>query len=155
MNTSGKYAEYEIVQITNLFEIREIIEQFNNVFKPSLSERISSLNAYADKLHENSIFISVKKQDEVVGFASFYANDIANCMAYLTQLAVLSEFQKKKLGKLLLDSCIKISLQNGMTKMKLEVYNDNSRAIDFYKKSGFVFLEDSSEQSKFMIKNLY
>lgn len=145
--------EYQIYHIENIDEIYKVIDEFDKVFEPSLSERILNLDGYAEKLYHNAIVLVAKKKDYVNGFAAFYANNTNTCVAYLTQIAVKSKVQNQNIGQMLLDSSIEISKKIGMSAMKLEVNDSNHIAIHFYKKNGFKFCGDASGDSKYMIKN--
>lgn len=145
---------YKIVQIDNLNEIREILYQFDNVFKPTLTQRLRDLDLYAEKLYNNANVFAIVKKLEYVGFTAFYSNDIDNNIAYLTQIAVKPEVQNKSIGETLLAFSMKASRENGMKVIKLEVNNDNTKAMYFYRKNGFEFCEEASLNSKYMIKNL-
>jgi len=48
--------------------------------------------------------------------------------------------------------CLLFFINNDMKKIKLEVNNDNTKAIDFYKMNGFAFCGSASADSKYMIK---
>lgn len=146
--------DYKIVPIENLNEIKNILYQFNNVFKPTLTERVGNLEIYAEKLYNNANIFAVIKELQYIGFAAFYSNDIENNIAYLTQLAVKPEIENKGIGKMLLFVSIELSRKMGMKVIKLEVINDNIKAISFYKKNGFKFCQQVSKNSKYMIKDL-
>lgn len=144
---------YCILRIENYEDMLEVIKNFDNIFNPSLSKRITSLEVYTKKLEENA-FIFIAKELEVLGFIAFYANDTKSRIAYITLLAIQPFAQKKGIGKKLLNLCIKTSKINNMKAIKLEVHNDNINAINFYKKNGFEFYGEASQNSMYMIKNL-
>lgn len=53
-------------------------------------------------------------------------------------MGVLREWRGKGLGKALLEACIQKASANGLTRIELEVYSDNTAAIALYRKLGFV-----------------
>lgn len=146
--------DYKIVPIENLNEIKNILYQFNSVFKPTLTQRVGDLEVYAKKLYNNAKIFAVIKGLQYIGFTAFYSNDIENNTAYLTQLAVKPEIQNKGIGKTLLFVSMEFSRRRGMKVIKLEVINDNIKAISFYKKNGFKFCQQVSKNSRYMIKDL-
>lgn len=146
--------DYKIVPIENLNEIKNILYQFNSVFKPTLIQRVGDLEVYAKKLYNNAQMFAVIKGLQYIGFTAFYSNDIENNIAYLTQLAVKPEIQNKGIGKTLLSVSMEFSRRRGMKVIKLEVIKDNIKAISFYKKNGFKFCQQVSENSRYMIKDL-
>lgn len=158
MKESGKnkygVKDYRILRIENIDEIRKVVYHFDKVFKPALSERISDLDAYAEKLYHNAIVFAAKEDDDCIGFVAFYANDKNLQVAYLTQIAVQSKAQNRKIGKSLLDLCIDTSKNNGMSELKLEVKNYNITAINFYKRNGFKLCGEASADSMYMIRKL-
>jgi ribosomal protein S18 acetylase RimI-like enzyme len=60
---------------------------------------------------------------------------------YLHHFAIDPEFQGGGLSKPLLRESLKIAREIGL-QVKLEVHQDNERAINFYKKAGFQRLGD-------------
>lgn len=147
------FKEYIISRLETFDEICRVIYAFEKVFNPPLSERISDLDLYAEKLRRNAI-VYVAKDVEVFGLVAFYANDGSTRIAYLTQIAVQPNAQTRKIGKTLLDLCIEVSKSKGMTEIRLEVHNHNCRAIRFYERNGFEFLGQASVDSMYMKRKL-
>lgn len=145
---------YNIVRIRTLCEIRNLVYDFDHIFIPSLSQRLSDLDGYAEKLYNNAIIYAAVEDDKNIGFLAFYANDENTRICYLTQIAVKVEAQNRKIGKALLNLCINISKNIGMNELKLEAINSNSKSINFYKKNGFKFSNNASKESIYMIKKL-
>lgn len=143
----------KIAESKTIKEIYTIIKGFDDKFPRSISSRIGDLYKYSEKLAKYSIFLIAKDDNIIVGFAALYANDMLNRKAYLAQIAVADGYQGKGVGSLLIKSCEKISFEQGMLKIKLEVDNINLGAIEFYKKTGYQ-LDSRNEVSCFMSKNL-
>ena len=134
-------------------EIISVINSFDRSFPRPLSSRVENLSEYAKKLAKNAIFIVAEDNFNVIGFTAMYANDSISGQAYLAQIAVSKEYLGQKIGNLLLSLCEKTARENGMKTMKLEVDKINERAIEFYKKDGFL-TESANDLSFFMVKNL-
>ena len=70
----------------------------------------------------------------------------------------MKEFHRKSVGQLLYDQAIKIAKNKRIDYVWLGVWEENPRAISFYKKNGFVefdkhiFRLGDDEQSDIMIK---
>lgn len=70
----------------------------------------------------------------------------------------MEEFHGKKVGQLLYQKAMKISKQRGVDYVWLGVWEENPRAIRFYKKNGFVefdrhiFKLGNDEQTDIMVK---
>jgi ribosomal protein S18 acetylase RimI-like enzyme len=74
------------------------------------------------------------------------------------RIYILNEFQGKKIGQLLFDKAIQISIQEKADYIWLGVWEENVRAIKFYLKNGFVefdkhiFKLGNDEQTDIMMK---
>ncbi|MDU5108317.1 GNAT family N-acetyltransferase [Clostridium sp.] len=145
--------KYNIRLINKYEELKNVVKKFDKLFNPNLSDRDFKVEDLIKKLDEKAMTYVVEDRD-VVGFISFYANDDVKKVAYLTLLAVLPEYQNRRIGKLLLDIFIKIAKERKMEKLCLEVHNDNIKAKDFYGKNGFNFYQNASEKSIYMIREL-
>ena len=118
-------------------QTRIVLEKFNHAFPRSISSRVNDLDGYAEKLATYGIVLVAVEGDATVGFAAFYANDERGKTAYLTQLAVEGQSRGRGIAMRLMGACMEISRNCGMTRMKLEVDNDNNKAIQFYVRLGF------------------
>lgn len=76
----------------------------------------------------------------------------------IERIYVLKEFHGKKVGQLLYDKAIQIARQKNTDYVWLGVWEENPRAINFYKKNGFVefdkhiFKLGDDEQTDIMMK---
>lgn len=76
----------------------------------------------------------------------------------IERIYVLKEYHGKKVGQLLYDKAIKIAKQKNADYVWLGVWEENPRAINFYKKNGFVefdkhiFKLGNDEQTDIMMK---
>ena len=76
----------------------------------------------------------------------------------LERIYVLAAFQGKKIGQLLYDYAVDIALQGKCDYIWLGVWEENQKAIKFYKKNGFVefdkhlFILGDDEQTDIMMK---
>ena len=55
----------------------------------------------------------------------------------IERIYVLKQFQKLRIGKALIDHCIKTAQEDGFEVVWLGVWNQNQKAIHFYEKNGF------------------
>lgn len=83
-------------------------------------------------------FVIAELDENPVGFASFSSEDESVCR--LHKLYVLPGIQGKGLGKALIDF-VKDAIYPGATVLRLGV-NKQNKAIQFYKKQGFVIIQD-------------
>jgi diamine N-acetyltransferase len=76
----------------------------------------------------------------------------------IERIYVLKEFHGKKVGQLLYEKAIEIAIQKNADYVWLGVWEENPRAINFYKKNGFVefdkhiFKLGQDEQTDIMMK---
>ena len=143
-----------IKKIDDLKTVNEIIKIFDSYFKPKISDIVVDLDKYSEKIFSNAITIAIYDENTILGFASFYCNNLDTKIAFLAQISVKSEYESNGYGTMLLKECEKISKEKGMTRFKLEVYNDNISGIIFYKKNGYSYESICSVESKYMIKKL-
>ena len=79
--------------------------------------------------------------------------------AHLLNLGVREDFQRKKIGSSLMDAFINQCYAMDIQKIFLEVREANNKAINFYKKNGFVeksdffFIKKIGLHKKLVLKN--
>ena len=103
-----------------------------------LMDKIDTLELYAQKLKEKSKVYTASINNEIVGFCCFYDNDNSTHIGYISLIAIKNNYRKYGYGTNLIDFIKNTMRKSGMCKVKLEVDNDNSVAINFYKKNGFL-----------------
>ncbi|MDQ0227130.1 GNAT family N-acetyltransferase [Metabacillus niabensis] len=140
---------HEMKKLNNKNEIYHSLLELSNAHTPPFVERISNIDEYVEKLSNHAeVYVIIDLQ--ILGIIAFYANDIKNKVAYITHITVQSNVQNMGLGKILLQKCIDVSVENGMRELKLEVNKNNTKAIRFYEKNGFIHAGDASTESKYM-----
>lgn len=77
----------------------------------------------------------------------------------IERIYVLKEYQGAKVGKELMDSCIQVAIENNYDLIWLQVWQKNSKAIQFYQKAGFVVFDTATfnfalniEQDDFLMR---
>lgn len=140
--------------IKSIAHVSSILFEFDNVFVPSLSTRIISLDIYAKKIVDCGDVYTVEKDREVLGFVAFYLNDYITNTGYLAQIAIKPDSMIKGISYKLIKIFENKGYENGMKDLKLEVDNSNKRAINFYKKNGYRHSGEASDNSSYMMKRL-
>lgn len=122
---------------------KEIVRSWRNTDSVriwSLSDHIISIDEhynFIEKLKEDkhNFYWLVKKKDEYIGVIDLTRVDFNNKNAYL---GIYSNPYLKGVGSLLME-CLKEVAFNiaNLHSLKLEVIEDNEKALNFYKKSGF------------------
>ena len=131
--------------------VNNIMHIFDNCFMPNISCRVKNLDEYSKKIFNFASTYYIRENDMIIGFCSFYCNDYDNAIGYLTQIAVLPDYNGRGFGKVLLNKCIDECTMSGMKKLKLEVYKENLKAIKFYKNNGFENIEENAESNYMMM----
>lgn len=144
---------YRLREIDRKEDILRILNEFDEVFSPSISEKVDNISYYASKLSENA-YVYVAYGTQNLGFVTLYANDYESKIAYISFIGVKKEAQNMKIGKKLLKVCFEKSAELGMKHIKLEVQKENLNAIEFYKRNGFAYLNEASSKSVYLIKEI-
>lgn len=144
-----------IEEISSSKEMREILDEFADSFIPPLYETVENISLYAEKLAENSKNLVICHNDEKLGFICFYANDLKSKRAFISLICVKEKYQKNGYATVLLKKMFEFC-KDSMSSVELEVYADNVKAIEFYKKNGFQKIEKQPGNPKtfFMRKAL-
>ena len=87
----------------------------------------------------NEGFIVAEIGHKVIGFIVGVKIDNEN--ARILMLSVSKQHQRKKIGSLILAEFLKLSQENGIKSIDLEVRTDNKKAIKFYEKHGFKIVD--------------
>jgi len=140
----------EVVKISDINLIKQIIELFSEDFTPALIPRIGNLEEYTMKLFQLGNVYAARENNRYLGYISFYANDLKSGYAYISQLAVKKHDRNKGVGSLLINCCIQAVKNSGLNRIKLEVRRHNNNAIQFYKSFGFKYSEEADIDSVFM-----
>ncbi|WP_395043225.1 GNAT family N-acetyltransferase [Flavobacterium sp.] len=147
-------------------------QTFYETFYDSNSDE--NMNQYLkDGFSDEKLKLELSDKNAEFYFASFENNIIGylklNFGASQTELKddkaleieriyVLQEFHGKKVGQILYDKSIEIAIQKNVEYVWLGVWEENPRAINFYKKNGFVefnkhiFKLGNDEQTDIMMK---
>lgn len=165
-------------------EIRRVvfdeIDQIQKISKQTFYETFSRVNTeenmakyLTDKLsaeilsielnNKNSEFYFAISGGEIIGYLKLNSgqsqtelNDIKSLE--IERIYVLKEFHGKGVGQLLYQKAIQRAQETGLDSVWLGVWEENPRAISFYKKNGFVefdkhiFRLGDDEQTDIMMK---
>jgi len=156
------------------------IEQLQKIGRETFSETFSrsnteenmkkylaegfSVETLTDEVNnENSAFYFALSDNKVVGYLkiNFGASqtELKDEKAIeIERIYVLKEFHGKKIGQILYRKAMEVAQQKGSDYVWLGVWEENPRAISFYKKNGFiefdrhVFKLGDDEQTDIMMK---
>lgn len=133
-------------------QVAEHLLRCDGDFVPPLSERVE-IAEYANKIASKAMRFEAWSGDELVGLVAAYCNDREKCIAYITSVSVLREWQSKGIASNLVGHCIEYAKASGMRQISLEVAGNNVSAIRLYKKFGFVV--SKATNVPFVAANLY
>lgn len=113
------------------------LHECDKSFIPPLSSRVD-VGGYARKIANHAVTFEAWSDSSLVGLVAMYCNDQLERTAYITSVSVLAAWTGKGIAARLLGLSIEHAGACGMTKICLDVANDNLSAIDLYKKKGFI-----------------
>lgn len=165
----------EIVEVTlnDISLLQKISRQtFQETFSESnseenmrsyLEEGFSNEKLTAEINDKNSIFYFASLENNIIGYLKINfgesQTELKNSKALeIERIYVSKEFHGKRVGQLLYDKAIKIAEQKNFEYVWLGVWEENPRAISFYKKNGFIefdkhiFRLGDDEQTDIMMK---
>jgi ribosomal protein S18 acetylase RimI-like enzyme len=163
----------EKVTLNDIEKLQEIgIQTFQETFSESnseenmknyLEEGFSKEKLTSELSNKNSEFYFAKLDNEVIGYLKLNFGDSQtelkdNKSLEIERIYVPKEFHGKSVGQILYDKVIQVAKQKNAEYVWLGVWEENPRAISFYKKNGFVefdkhiFRLGDDEQTDIMMK---
>lgn len=135
MSPSNVSIELLPTQIS-LSEFVSILKHYDFYFHPRLSE-LNVIDIWAEKVYSNAIIDCFKDENnQLIGLAAYYCNDLENFVAYLTLIFIDKKFQGKGLANRMFNQILQTSKLKGMRTLKLECAKENLQAQRFYEKMG-------------------
>jgi [ribosomal protein S18]-alanine N-acetyltransferase len=123
--------------------MKKQIEQLLTEYNISLNGTYLTVDipTYVDKIFKNATIFTLQEREIISGFIAFYDNDSNKESAYLTQLFVNPAYSGRSIGNKLLNFSIQYIKEKGFKNYKLEVLQNNEKAIKLYKKFNFNIVE--------------
>jgi len=140
----------------NRASAQEILQHLLNCeasFVSMLNSRVD-IRAYANKIYEHAIRFEAWVEGSLVGLAAIYCNDTNHVVAFVTNVSVLSKWQRHGIASILLDQCVAYATECCFHHVELEVMSENGRAISLYKRKGFT-IDNVEGCSTIMSLNLH
>lgn len=127
-----------------LFKIKQAAEkdillhltECNDSFLPPLNKRIDLL-IYSKKIVEKAITFEAWSNDWLIGLIAVYFKQENPNSAFITSVSVVKKYKGMGIATTLLKNCIDYSVDKKCFEIYLEVNNENTPAINFYKKYNF------------------
>ena len=127
---------------SKISQISNHLERCKDSFVPSLDTYLN-LEEYTQKIHSKALLFERFDDGELVGLIAAYTND--GKLGYITNVSITPEYQGCGLSSSLLKECINYFTREGYNSINLEVFIENKRAINFYKKNKFKIIKRSQK----------
>ncbi|OCK50187.1 GNAT family acetyltransferase [Chryseobacterium sp. CBo1] len=153
--------------------LQEIAKQtFFDTFSPHntaenmekyLNEGFTTEKLTSEIQNENSQFYFALSDNEVIGYLKVNSGNAQTELQdknslEIERIYVSKDFHGKKVGQILYDKALEIAKNKNLKYVWLGVWEENHRAVQFYKKNGFVefdqhiFLFGDEKQTDLMMK---
>lgn len=129
-----------------LSELREAIISFKTNYCNEIDIDIT-----LKKLSQCAETIGAYLEDERLGYIAYYRNDYSTLTGYISLLAVEPQYRNRHIASMLLNEAICDCKANGFEKIRLEVLDDNAKAIKLYNKFGFKFEKSTVGGKTYML----
>lgn len=107
-----------------------------------IAEEMNQDRITAELADKTNIFFIVRIDDEAIGYAKMRTRHNpeapkSNKPIEIERLYVLHDYHGRQVGAALMEHCINVARQQGCDAIWLGVWEQNHRAVKFYKKWGF------------------
>ncbi len=128
-----------------------------------LGESFSNENLKTELSNPNSAFYFAYDKNEIIGYLKINFGEsqselkVDNALE-IERIYIIKEYQGKKVGQLFHDMAVNISRKKQLKYIWLGVWEENTKAINFYKKNGFkefdkhIFYLGDDKQTDIMMK---
>lgn len=86
----------------------------------------------AEKFFRNAVVVVAYVEEKIAGFIAYYNNDPTNIKGFISMLTVCGSYQGKRIGSALLDYAAEDCRNRQFRQLRLEVADDNRKAIAVY-----------------------
>jgi ribosomal protein S18 acetylase RimI-like enzyme len=125
--------------------IYSYLKENGNLFIPALEPRID-IELYAQKIAAQAQQFWLKVEDNIIGFAACYLNDQEKGIGYITSISIVQDYQGKGAGSYLLKEIIRVARNSNFKNIRLEVFEENVNAVEFYKLKNFELVEQRGDK---------
>jgi aminoglycoside 3-N-acetyltransferase I len=129
-------AEIEILESNDIDKLDELISVFENVFEVENLKRPSKTHFQKLLSNENFLAVIAKTDNKIIGGLTVYLLDqyySERPLAYLYDLAVLTEYQRNGIGKKLIEFTKEYCRHQGFEELFVQAEKADDHAIDFYR----------------------
>lgn len=129
-------AEIKILQTDNIDDLNDLISIFENVFEMEDFNCPDQTHLQKLLMKENFFAVAAVVEEKIVGGLAVYVLDqyySEKPLAYIYDLAVLTEFQRKGIGKMLIEYTKGYCTQKGFDEIFVQADKIDDYALDFYR----------------------
>lgn len=134
---------YQINKATEK-DIKTHLEAVSQLFIPALSDRVD-IKTYSRKIRINALTFEAWHNNQLIGLIACYLN-IQQNEVFITNVSILKEYQNSGIALHLMENILNDIQIRRFPQIRLKVYDDNHKAISFYKKNGFVLSKKEDHQ---------
>ncbi len=131
--------------------IIEHLARCANYFYPPLHTYVD-IQKYGEKIEDNAITFEAWDKNTLVGLIATYFNDEITKIGFITNVSILKEYQGIGIASKLLLLTIEYGKEHNFRILRLEVNNKNQKALNLYKRNGFV--ETKQNENSVMMEYL-
>lgn len=131
--------------------IKKHLDVCSPTFIPPL-DSYTNIGEYAEKLHKNAILFTKHEDSKLIGLIAAY--DIKkDKIGWITNVSVDPNYKQKGIASQLLKECSEYFQYKKYSKIRLEVFKENEKAIKLYKKHNYK-LYDMKDKTIILEQNL-
>lgn len=118
----------------------QFLNEIDEIMIPALSERVC-ISDYAGKLASLAENLFMVQNGRDIASCSVYCN---SKIAFISSIAVKKEFLNHGIGTALMNEVKQYARKKQCESIQLEVYEQNTIALKFYKKNRFTIIAENS-----------
>jgi ribosomal protein S18 acetylase RimI-like enzyme len=127
---------WDLVRDSNKDEILAFLKVVSDTFYPPLNSRVD-LHDYSEKLANDAINYFLVIDGRRIAHAAYYCNDFLGKVAFISSISIFKEFYGSGAASFIFEKVVESCKENGMKMIRLEVDDQNVKAVRFYRKQGF------------------
>lgn len=147
-----KYVELNKSELSSK-RVESYFKKMCNNFIPSLNQKVD-IKKYSNKLVYNADCFFVQNEGKDIGFLAIYTNNYPEKVAFISSISIVPEYQGMGISQKLIDFSIEHARKREMKYIKLEVNENNIKAIKFYKRNKFNIVLTNNNNNFLMSRNI-
>lgn len=121
-------------------------------FIPILSSYVD-IEAYSHKIFNRAVRFEAWSNSSLVGLLAVYNNEQTK-MGFITNVSVSPDYQNMRIAHTLMTLNLDFELLMSIFQVRLRVNKNNLKALSFYKRAGFVKIDEADDLTLLLENNL-